>query len=639
MQTILQAFILLLITLPFSSSAAPFSSQPHADITELLQQAESKKLYTQPYWLALLHYKTHNAAKFNFVSDIISTDFFLSADGKSNPKAELVATLHSFFTAPAKNHNTHPQCRFVARYQWLQKKLDWGELKVPEVHCENYQRWSQQGHVNSVSLIFASGFLGNPASYYGHLLLKFNGSKDKLNISLLDQSINYGALVPANENMLLYIYKGIFGGYSAIFSNQQFYKHNLNYVEHELRDLWEYELDLSEDEVKQLLSHSWELLGKKYKYYFLKENCAYRMSELLGLVISQPLLNDNLPWSIPTTVFDHLVLIKQNSQPLVKKVSRIPSRQNSFTEQFLQLNKNQKKITGQLVKSNFRFTAPNYTQLEANKKIGIIDTLINYNAFLTIGTEYPEKIKQQKIQLLIERSKLASNNSKEAIIPNSLWPSHMGPKPTMVRISALHNSLFGSGLELQFRPAYYDMLSLEAGRLANSKLTMFDLKTVYLDKHLSFRSLDLVNIETLNLSKTNLPGDGGMAWKVNFGFTKRDLSCLGCNVFRLTGGIGRAVSIFDNSAAYIMLEPFVQSTYNQSGTYGLKSRLSMLISLGSQWKSQLSLGRQKYFNGLESNEPVISWENRFGNSRDWDIRLGFKKHIEHEWQLSASFYW
>jgi len=49
--------------------------------------------------------------------------------------------------------------------------------------------------------------------------------------------------------------------------------------------MWEYELALSPDEVEQITAHTWELLRTRYAYYFFKQNCAYRMSELLGLVI------------------------------------------------------------------------------------------------------------------------------------------------------------------------------------------------------------------------------------------------------------------------------------------------------------------------------------------------------------------
>src|SRR5436305_10058358 len=51
--------------------------------------------------------------------------------------------------------------------------------------------------------------------------------------------------------------------------------------------------------------------------------------------------------------------------------------------------------------------------------------------------------------------------------------------------------------------------------------------------------LDLVEVETLNLSQTNLPGDGGNAWKIKFGFEQQDLSCDNCTVIdRKSGSAG-----------------------------------------------------------------------------------------------------
>ena len=53
--------------------------------------------------------------------------------------------------------------------------------------------------------------MSNTASMYGHLLLKFSDSDNHKSNNLLDNSLNYGAIVPNDENPLVYVLRGVFG--------------------------------------------------------------------------------------------------------------------------------------------------------------------------------------------------------------------------------------------------------------------------------------------------------------------------------------------------------------------------------------------------------------------------------------------
>lgn len=129
--------------------------------------------------------------------------------------------------------------------------------------------WSRTGAVEGISVIFASGHLSNPASFYGHLLVKFNSPGERAAEDLLETTLNYGAVIPPNEGAISYIINGLLGGYNSTFTHLEFFQHNHNYAETQLRDLWEYELDLTPSEVDLIVSHTWEVLGKDNKYYFV----------------------------------------------------------------------------------------------------------------------------------------------------------------------------------------------------------------------------------------------------------------------------------------------------------------------------------------------------------------------------------
>ena len=125
---------LFFLSICLSQPACPGASAdtPEAGVSSLVQQARANNLARDPYWLALLHYRT-KAWRFagDPVSEITSADFFLSPQGATDPDAELAATLTGLFKPAGQDPDAHAQCRFVARHQWLRKSLDWGSMRPP----------------------------------------------------------------------------------------------------------------------------------------------------------------------------------------------------------------------------------------------------------------------------------------------------------------------------------------------------------------------------------------------------------------------------------------------------------------------------------------------------------------------------
>ncbi|MDH5393102.1 MAG: DUF4105 domain-containing protein [Gammaproteobacteria bacterium] len=609
------------------------------DIDDVIHYAVANKLHESDYWRALLHYKSvSQSTPYSWESEISTPAFFISEAGKTEPLSELLATIRAIYSEPLENHNAHAQCLFVARYQWLKKNIQW-RTKPPLVNCKKYKEYSSNGHVDSVSVIFATGFLGNPASYYGHILIKLNNKRDYNASGLLDQVMNYGAVVPDNENGIVYVVKGLFGGYDSVFSHEKFYRNNHIYVENELRDMWEYKLDLTEDEVEQIVAHSWELLGKHFVYYFSRENCAYRMGELLELVVNEPLYSRHAPWSLPADVFERLIKIKKADAPLVKEVKWIPSRQSSFYRKYQLLNEKQKSIVG-LLANKLEFEADAYSKATAKDKAIAIDTLFDYFEYRMTLEKHNTTLKNKKLRLIRERFLISEKGGVESSQALQPAPPHAGPVSSMLRYGVYTNSLLGTGISLRGRPAYFDALSLDEGRMPNSTLTMMDIELALLNDELTVKRFDLVNVETLNVSQTGLPGDGGSVWRMNIGFANQNLGCVRCEVFKAEGGIGRAVKLFSgNTMLYAMAELGAQTEHEDSGTVAWASHIGLIGHLQAAWKSRLIIGYKEYVNGTQTGNNIVKWENRFGISRNWDIRLSYEKNLESEFYFGAGFYW
>ncbi|MDD5471084.1 MAG: DUF4105 domain-containing protein [Sideroxydans sp.] len=604
----------------------------------LWQQAADMDLSRHAYWHKLLHYR-QAALNDEVSSEIVAREFFLSPSGDHDPRQELQATLHAFFAPVGSDPDQHAQCRFVARYQWLREMLDWRGIAAPAVGCPGFGRWSAQGHVSSVSVIFASGYFSNPASYYGHLLLRFNTEQGTDTSGLLDQTLNFGAIVPEGEPGLVYVAKGIFGGYEAAFSSVQFYRHNHNYAEDELRDMWAYELSLSREDVARLVAHGWELLQARFDYYFANQNCAFRMSELLGLVVDEPILFESLPWSAPGSVFDHLVEIKYDGRPLVRKVTLIPSRLNRFHTQYRRLDGRQRELLQAWVDRPDTFSSAEYAGLEEEEKAAVIDALVDYVEFRRVREPADAFASSSKRNLLLERLKLPPRTHPEDGVAPHRMPPHAGPRPNLVRVGMLNNDSLGQGMSLILRPAYFDRMSLDEGRIPHATLSMFDIELVRFEQSLRLRRLDVVDLAHMNLSETPLPGDGGLAWRLRFGLESHNLSCQDCLVGQVTGGIGRAVSLTDRGMAYVMADAFTQTPYAGSGNLGMAFNAGAIIAPSPAWKSSLEIGQRRYLGGTYAHMPTVRWENRFGSRRDMDVRLNYEKRVAAQWQLAVSWYW
>ena len=116
------------------------------ELETALLKAEQLKLSQKPTWLRLLHFNADWKKK--NASEILTPLFFLSHNksfGKSTqqitPKSELQATLHAFFQPIGKDPNSHPQCRFPARFFWLQQQLNINKNKRPQISCNRLEKW------------------------------------------------------------------------------------------------------------------------------------------------------------------------------------------------------------------------------------------------------------------------------------------------------------------------------------------------------------------------------------------------------------------------------------------------------------------------------------------------------------------
>ncbi|MBL4602757.1 MAG: DUF4105 domain-containing protein [Emcibacteraceae bacterium] len=602
----------------------------------LIKQSEAKQLSLSQEWHKLLHYKS---SKTKTISDVKSDDFFFSDNGRFDSKSELHDTIKAMLDQKFIGNN-HAQCRFPARYKWLKNNLQWPEENLfDSSECVDYNKWKMKDNIKSISLIFASGHLSNPASFYGHMLLKFNSKNEQNELSLLDSSLNYGAVPPENENAFIYVVKGLTGGYNASFTNQQFYRYNHTYAENDLRDLWNYELDLSQNQINLLIDHSWELLGQEFTYYFLKQNCGYRMAELLNMVIEEPLLPTAKNWAMPSDLLSKLVNETNHGKKLIKKITLIKSRQNSFRDKFALLSDEEKQAVSKFIFNKDLGNLPSILENEINSNKKVIDTLLDYYAFsLTKKKADRTDIETRRRFILLSRLKLDTKDIEwPSSIPKS--PPHESQNSSLLQTSLVHNNKLGTGIELRFRGAYYDYLSNNSGRSPFTQMSMLDLTMIYQQNKISLKQLDLIHVETLNISPTRLPEDEAYAWKVKAGVKKQNLSCEGCLHGYISGGIGKGYLLNKKSAIYVMITGEANVFGEKTLQLNTGATAGFITGYNDWWKSHLEFGIQKSVTSSQKLRKIISWENRFSTSKWWDVRLKVKYDKATEIQIKTGYYW
>ncbi|MDP2893393.1 MAG: DUF4105 domain-containing protein [Sulfurimonas sp.] len=254
---------------------------------EVLKLANELKIYDKTEWKALLHYNQ----KLN-----IKDKNFISSD-KFSLKNELELTIGGFYEPKNnyKNINQHPQCKFPARLLFITNELNVSKNEFSKVDCEELKEYELKAPADTMSLIYASENVKNPSSMMGHTFLKYSGVSHKN--GTVEHAVSFYTVIES-FNLLKLAYQNIYSGMKGFFALQP-YKNTLSqYIDKENRNVWEYELKLSEYRKKLLYYHIWELKDKDMKYYFSNYNCSTVLYYILSLA-NPAIYDDKKLWVTP----------------------------------------------------------------------------------------------------------------------------------------------------------------------------------------------------------------------------------------------------------------------------------------------------------------------------------------------------
>ncbi len=619
-----------LLALSISAAAhATGDAAPSAPLSALAQDRA---------WLNLIHYEPARFSATGWRSAIHSAEFFLAPDGRNDPAAELQATLAAFDAPPAAKPDEHAQCRFPARLLWLKAKLGEGAFRT-DIRCPAFGEWTQGGSVSSLSVVYATGYLGNPASYFGHLLLKFNFRDTQGKSGLLDVSVNYGAILDKkNDAAVTYLIKCLIGGYDGAFSHIRFYFHEHNYGDTELRDLWEYRLDLPPEAVNLIVAHAWEVVGKRYTYFFFRRNCAFRMADLLQVADGVHLVPDMPPWVIPQSVAQTLGQATYRDKPLLADVVYHPSRQSRFYARYRSLSPQETDTLHGLVENRYGFGDPGFQALPLASQQAVLDAELDYYQFVGTPMERaPAETKAAYARALATRYALPPG-TVDVPQPQPASP-HEGHPPGWAQAGWWHNSVTGSAMTLRIRPAYYDVLDTDSSHVLNAALGVMDTQINIRQGQVYLNRLAVIDVDSVTPGLSGLPGDGGAAWRLRAGVEQARLWCDNCPAARLQGDGGYGRQWAEGLFGAVYVGGALQSNTAGQGAGFARISGSLIVKPADAFGMRLAYEQRFPFQRQQGSYGVLAAEARYALGMAGDLRLRYEHDRATVLGVGLGLYW
>lgn len=604
--------LLLAAAASASVDVPPDATPSHARPTASADVVTLERLAAHRTWRRLLHVE-HGGDGERVEPVIVTPDFYLTPSRPElSPRAELIATLEAFERAAsaaapsAAAPDDDPRCRYPARWQWLARHLPERIGTLPRARCPALRSWLDVDAVEALSLVHVSGHFANPASAFGHLLLRVElGGASGLR-GLRDLGINFGAVVPPEDGPVVYILKGLFGGYEAGFTDQSFLAHDAVYSATEQRDMWAYHLDLDAEARSLLLHHLWELRRARFTYYFLRHNCAWYLSALLELVLEEP-VRDARPWQLPSAVFERIDELENGrGEPLVERVSFVPSLEREFLHGFAALESGEARRANALiadadaladdVPAGDTLAGPSGDAL-AGLSSEALDVLLAWADLGSAGAAERRRTAwlARKRTLLGER--LRRPPGPASAPPPPVAPPARGPRSLTVAVGAARDvETFDADADgapdedptgvttLRLAPYAHDLLDANRASLRDADFRLLDL-SLGIDRNgdARLRSLDLIAVEKLATPSVAIADRSRRTWRTALRLNGERGDCVNCSPVVAKAGIGLADNTFLASRAltlYAYADAELGSTRSLAGpSLGLLYRPAARLAL------------------------------------------------------------
>lgn len=493
--TVLNYLLLIFLILAVKAPLARGFSVSRTE--DYISQARTLNLWNDPKWIKLGHYEK---ALFGYSSSFRG-GLFTHPEGWASPEKELISTLEVIFSdspEQTKFYKRHPQCQFLARRKWLLSKINIHPDDI--LPCEERVQWKKDLGATSVSVIFASADLSNPASSFGHTFLKLVNPANANNKDLIDYGVNYAADADANDG-IFYAVRGLFGGYRGVYTMLPYHQKIREYINLEGRDITEYHLNFTPEETEELIDHLIELEYSSAPYFFLSDNCSYQILYALDVVRPDMNLSGRFDaWVIPA---DTVKILTRHSDLVAKRVFK-KSLNSDYLEGYSKLNLTQRRALDEAVKD---LKVSDSYGLNPKETAEVLETGMKY--FAVEGYRSGKNTENEKYALSSARAALGPVTQASKSEPQLYAETSHDSSAFYLGAGNINDN--GYGL-FKFRMSYHDLEQPDVGIVPFSLIQAGVMEFRYYDeiKKLSLHRFTIMNlINTVPMTQL----DQNISWK------------------------------------------------------------------------------------------------------------------------------
>jgi hypothetical protein len=587
-------------------------------LKQLVEQTRQRDLAEQRQWLALGHYQPGPLGS-RWVSVIDSPGFFLASTGKTDPQAELEATLASFFAeAPSNSEIQHPQCAFVARYHWLKAELAFDPARLPEQPCTRFWNWYKAIDPAQITLIFPSAYLNRPSSLFGHTLLRIDKPGQSEGARLYSYAVNYGA-VAGDDDALTFAFKGLTGGYHGVYSILPYYEMVKKYSDLENRDIWEYELNLDRMEIRRLVMHIWELRQAYAEYYFIDENCSYQLLALLEVARPQLDLTRHFQrWAIPV---DTVRSVIEQKGLLARAVYR-PSARAAVDYRLRRLDSHKRDQAHDLALGKRAPNDPELAKLSPERRAALLESAYDYLQYRFLaGYEKRDLAAPRLLALLRARSEIPGKADVPPVPQPQTRPDQgHGSTRAAFGIGSADGKKF---VEVRLRPALHNLLDPQEGFLPGTEIDFLDVALRYYQSHDAPELQNLTVVGIQSIAPRNMFFKP-ISWRLHLGaerFVRS--SAKGDLVGTAGGGAGLGYELWDGAivSGFVDSQMSVSPHLPDKALVDIGPRLGLLYYATPVWALNLSGSYYVALDDETDNFLDLRLEQRFTLTRSLALRL------------------
>ncbi len=622
-------FVYLLLFFSASAVADELPSAHAADIAKMLELANHAQLSQRPEWRKINLYQSTMGGITSHVDD---PTYFLAPNGKHDPQAELEADIRGAFDDSMAKTSRQPNvCRFIARYQFLSRSMKELGFNYTPMSCEGFEKWKSGIAKHRATLIFASVYLNSPASMYGHAFIRLDSDKPGEYNRLNDATLGYSVQASSDAGVM-FLVRSLFGAYPGSFVFVPYYMKMREYSDLENRDLWEYQTNLSGEEIERMLAFVWEQSFTYMNYYFFDDNCAFML--LATFEAARPSLNlidQAKPWFIPLDI----VKIVQEQPGLVEQIHYRPSQYNTLVQNYNAASKQERQVVLALLDDDKPLA--DLRTLGAPQQARILDLTLGVSEYQR-NQKHSEAeaaaISERQIKLSGVRSKVDAESGYKDKVPPAQRPDEgHGSIRTGLAEGQVGTSSY---TQLNFRGGYHDSLDPQSGFGLGASSKMVDLYLRVNSNQLRFQRLDLFDVFSPSVQTEWFKPQ---TIKMNVSIQRQVLQNDGLSptALRFQVGAGNSYSLSDDARGYILADSL--TSLNSSSSLGVGPTIGAIWSITPKLRTELI--SNTYWNTLGTSlggEKDV-WSFKITAGLAWDVfnnQNNLRLNIVRQGQSSSS---